>query len=231
MISATVNGNDAATLDLNDLLGAQEELRAKIKELMARLDAMRIRVEAAEATADEADTLRTQVRALAARLEDERTTRAAMTSPSSPAAAEELRDAYEKMSDNYAVVTAERDQLARACEVLEVRLAEAEEIHTEEVANLKAERDGWVAIAEELDRELAQEREEQQELEGLAESSMSEGTRFRQRLQQTEHELSEAQRRRDALQAQVDNWVAAPAAPFTNATPSVNTTPQAEPSL
>ena len=115
MTSATVNGNDAATLDLNDLLGAQEELRTKIKELMARLEAMRVRVEAAEAAADEADALRTQVRALTTRLEDERTTRAAMAAPSSPAAAEGLRDAYEEMSDNHAAVTAERDQLARSC--------------------------------------------------------------------------------------------------------------------
>lgn len=134
MSSATVNGHDVAALDLEALLGAQEALRAQMKGLMARLEAMRDRVEAAEAAADEADALRTQVRALTARLEGECTTRM-VAAPSSPAVTEGLREAYEELLANHAAVTAERDQLARACKALEARLKEAEEIYPEEVAN------------------------------------------------------------------------------------------------
>jgi chromosome segregation ATPase len=175
MTSATLNGHDVAAMDLEDLLGAQEVLRAQMKTLMARLEVMRNRVEAAEAAADEADALRMQVRALTARLDGERTTRVVAT-PNSRAAADGLREAYDELLANHAAVVAERDQLARACEALEARLAEAEDISTEEVANIKAERDDWLTFAEELERELVKVREEQGELEGLAESSMSELT-------------------------------------------------------
>jgi len=230
MTSATVNGNDVTTLDLDALIYEQEKLHTHIKTLMARLEAMRDRVEAAEAAADEADALRMQVRALATRLDGERTTRA-MATPSSPVVAEGLREAYEELLDKHTAVTAERDQLTCAREELEARLAETEEIYIEKVANLKAERDDWIAFAEELERELAKEREEQLELEELAEGSMSEGERLRQRLQQTQRELIEARRRRDELQAQVDSSVGVFATPFPSTTPAVSTPPPAEPSL